>query len=99
MPVEKLPRLRGISGEPINSSATAPLEFLRADCLYGEAHRVDHEPFQQGYVAGWRSVRGADDHPVLIPPSPVFVGPAMYMVGFSRGARDAGAMTTVSGES
>jgi hypothetical protein len=28
--------------------------------------------------------------PVVIPRSPVFVGPAMYMVGFPRGARDAG---------
>jgi hypothetical protein len=51
---------------------------------------VDHRPFEQGYVAGWQSVRGADDQPVLIPPSPVFVAPAMYMVGYSRGARDAG---------
>jgi hypothetical protein len=47
-------------------------------------------PFQQGYIAGWQSVRGADDHPILVPQSPVFVGQAMYMVGFSRGARDAG---------
>jgi hypothetical protein len=51
---------------------------------------VDHQPFEQGYVAGWQSVRGADDQPLLIPPSPVFVGPAMYMVGYFRGSRDAG---------
>ena len=51
---------------------------------------VDQAPFQQGYIAGWQSVRGADDHPILVPQSPVFVGQAMYMVGFSRGARDAG---------
>jgi hypothetical protein len=51
---------------------------------------VDQEPFQQGYTAGWQSVRGTDDDPVLIPPSPVFIGQAMYMVGFSRGVRDAG---------
>jgi hypothetical protein len=51
---------------------------------------VDHQPFQQGYVAGWQSVRGPDEQPLLIPPSPVFVGQAMYMVGYSRGSRDAG---------
>jgi hypothetical protein len=47
------------------------------------------QPFEQGYVAGWQSVRGPDEQPLLIPPSPVFVGPAMYLVGFSRGVRDA----------
>jgi hypothetical protein len=36
-------------------------------------------------------IRG--DDPVVIPTSPVFVGAAMYMIGFSRGARDASAMT------
>jgi hypothetical protein len=51
---------------------------------------VDQAPFQQGYIAGWQSVRGADDHPIMVPQSPVFIGEAMYMVGFSRGARDAG---------
>jgi hypothetical protein len=61
--------------------------FEKASCH--EAQQVDHRPFQQGYIAGWQSVRGADDQPVLVPPSPVFVGLAMYMVGFSRGARDA----------
>jgi hypothetical protein len=54
---------------------------------------VDCEPFCNGYLAGLQSVRGAIDHPVLIPPCPVFVGTAMYMVGFSRGARDARTMT------
>jgi hypothetical protein len=43
---------------------------------------------RDGYLAGWRSVR--EDQPVLIPLCPVLVGTAMYMVGFSRGARDAG---------
>jgi hypothetical protein len=61
-----------------------------AGALDHEAQQADHHPFQQGYIAGWQSVRGADDQPVLIPPSPVFVGPVMYMVGFSRGTRDAG---------
>jgi hypothetical protein len=62
-------------------------EHLAASAL---AQQPDYRPFQEGYIAGWQSVRGADDQPVLIPPSPVFVGPAMYMVGYSRGARDAG---------
>ena len=73
-----------------------PFAELPTDDL-GEQHDLgrwaqdeDHQPFQEGYVAGWQLVRGADDQPVLIPPSPVFVGPAMYMVGYSRGARDAG---------
>jgi hypothetical protein len=65
-------------------------EYLAAGVLSREAQQVDHRPFQQGYIAGWQSVRGADDHPPLIPLSPVFVEPAMYMVGYSRGARDAG---------
>jgi hypothetical protein len=54
---------------------------------------LDPRPFEQGYIAGWQSVRGADEQPPLIPPSPVFVGPAMYVVGYSRGARDARAVT------
>ena len=65
-------------------------EHLAARALDREARQAEHQPFEQGYIAGWQSVRGADDQPLLIPPSPVFVGPAMYMVGFSRGARDAG---------
>jgi hypothetical protein len=56
-----------------------------------ELAAVDHEAFRNGYIAGWRSVRGED--PVLIPPSPVFVRSAMYMLGFSRGAKDAAATT------
>jgi hypothetical protein len=65
-------------------------EYLEAGSLGRWAQHVDHRPFQQGYIAGWQSVRGGDDQPVLVPPSPVFVGSAMYMVGYSRGARDAG---------
>jgi hypothetical protein len=65
-------------------------KHLGAGSLDREAQQADHHPFQQGYIAGWQSVRGADDQPVLIPPSPVFVGPAMYMIGYSRGTRDAG---------
>jgi hypothetical protein len=51
---------------------------------------VNQAPFRRGYIAGWQAVRGADDQPIFVPPSPVFVEPTMYMVGFSRGARDAG---------
>jgi hypothetical protein len=65
-------------------------EHQATSALDRETKRVDHRPFREGYIAGWQSVRGADDQPVLIPPSPVFAGPAMYMVGYSRGARDAG---------
>jgi hypothetical protein len=60
----------------------------RTDLPPLRALKVDSTPCRHGYLAGWRSVR--DDQPVLIPPSPVFVGPVMYMVGFSRGARDTG---------
>jgi hypothetical protein len=56
---------------------------------------ADVGSFSQGYVAGWRSVTG--DVPVLVPESPVLVGAHVgavtYMVGFSRGARDATTMT------
>jgi hypothetical protein len=72
---------------------TTPLLDLSADFLGADTLQGDHEPFDLGYLAGWQSVRGADDEPFLIPPCPVFVGPAMYMVGFSRGARDARSMT------
>jgi hypothetical protein len=62
---------------------------MNSDAPAPAGSSADQESFQQGYVAGWRSVRGDDDHPPIIPLSPVFVGPSMYMVGFSRGARDA----------
>ena len=56
---------------------------------------MDVGSFSQGYVAGWRSVTG--DVPVLVPESPVLVGAHVgavtYMVGFSRGSRDATTMT------
>jgi hypothetical protein len=65
-------------------------------CVDRQVSPGEHQPFQEGYVAGWQSVRGADGYPLLIPPSPVFVGSAMYMVGYSRGSRDAEAMTPAS---
>jgi hypothetical protein len=85
----ELPNPPGIGGDQLNSP-TAPSGSPGRLCRQGL--EIDQQYFQQGYVAGWQSVRGADDQPVLIPPSPVLVGRAMYMVGFSRGARDAGAM-------
>ena len=74
--------------EPSQDHLREP-EHLAPRAFDREAQQAEHQSFEQGYLAGWQSVRGADDEPVLIPPSPVFIGPAMYMVGFSRGARDA----------
>jgi hypothetical protein len=68
-------------------------ELPHLGCLDRQVPSAEHRPFQDGYVAGWQSVRGADDYPLLVPPSPVFVRATMYMVGFSRGSRDAEAMT------
>jgi hypothetical protein len=48
----------------------------------------DQKVFREGYIAGWQSVRGAVDEPMFVPRSPVFVG-LIYMIGFSRGTRDA----------
>ena len=92
MPVDELSRFPAF-GRDRGTRETTPLPDLSADFLGSEAQQGDHEPFHQGYLAGWQSVRGADDEPLLIPPCPVFVGPAMYMVGYSRGARDARSMT------
>jgi hypothetical protein len=60
-------------------------------------HETDREVFREGYIAGWRSIRG--DDPMMVPPSPVIVGTPMHLVGFSRGARDAGATTDCCDES
>jgi hypothetical protein len=49
---------------------------------------VDHDAFHDGYIAGWRSVRGAEENPD-VPACPVLCGMSMYLVGFSRGVRDA----------
>jgi hypothetical protein len=46
------------------------------------------DAFRDGYIAGWRSVRGADENPD-VPACPVQTGMSMYLVGFSRGVRDA----------
>jgi hypothetical protein len=51
---------------------------------------MDVGSFPEAYIAGWRSVTG--EEPVLVPESPVLVayaGTVAYMIGFSRGVRDA----------
>jgi hypothetical protein len=45
--------------------------------------------FEEGYIAGWRSVKNSS--PMIVPPSPMLVGSDAYLVGFSRGIRDADA--------
>jgi hypothetical protein len=46
------------------------------------------EAFREGYIAGWRSAKGADENPD-VPSCPAAAGMSMYLVGFSRGVRDA----------
>jgi hypothetical protein len=52
---------------------------------------VGRDPFSQGYIDGWRSVRG-DEEPRAIPPAPAVAGKSMYLVGFHRGVADAKAI-------
>ena len=52
---------------------------------------MDHEAFRQGYIAGWRSVKGADANPD-VPEGPALDGASMYLVGFARAVRDAKAV-------
>jgi hypothetical protein len=56
--------------------------------------KMDQGAFQEGYAAGWRSVTGR--FPIIIPPSPMRNDTDAFMVGFSRGKRDADAMATES---
>jgi hypothetical protein len=49
--------------------------------------------FEEGYVTGWQSVRGSQDIPVNVPPSPMRNATGAYMVGMCRGIRDATAMS------
>jgi hypothetical protein len=46
------------------------------------------EAFKEGYLAGWRLVRGAGETPD-VPASTVSIGRAAYLVGLARGLRDA----------
>jgi hypothetical protein len=49
---------------------------------------MDQDSFRRGYIAGWQSVKGSDEHPD-VPEAPAEVGVSLYLVGFSRGVRDA----------
>jgi hypothetical protein len=51
---------------------------------------MDQGTFEQGYLTGWQAVRPLDV-PANVPPSPMKVPTAAYMVGVSRGMRDAAA--------
>jgi hypothetical protein len=46
------------------------------------------DAFRDGYIAGWRSVKGSAENPD-VPACPVLSGMSMYLIGFSRGVRDA----------
>lgn len=59
---------------------------------------MDRETFEAGYVAEWRSVRGSDDDPPFVPPAPLPLVPGAYVIGFSRGVRDANGMTGKPGD-
>ena len=54
---------------------------------------MDRKTFQDGYLAGWRSVRGSNDDPPFVPPAPLPLVAGAYVIGFSRGARDAAGMS------
>jgi hypothetical protein len=57
---------------------------------------MERDSFGQGYIAGWRSVQGDEEQPV-IPPAPAATGKSMYLVGFHRGVRDAEAAPSREG--
>ncbi len=44
--------------------------------------------FKQGYIAGWRSIRGIDDI-AAIPPRPDGVGETAFRYGVTQGVADA----------
>jgi hypothetical protein len=52
----------------------------------------EQKTFDEGYLAGWQSLRGPDDAPANIPPSPARVPTTAYRVGMARGLRDAAGM-------
>jgi hypothetical protein len=54
---------------------------------------MGHKSFSEGYLDGWRSVRGDKEQPA-VPPAPAATGKSMmYLVGFHRGVRDAKAVS------
>jgi hypothetical protein len=52
------------------------------------------EAFNEGYLAGWRLVRGAGETPD-VPALAVSIGRASYLAGLARGLRDAKARSLV----
>jgi hypothetical protein len=58
----------------------------------GPSTAVNSDSFSQGYLDGWRSVRG-DNEQLAVPPGPAAAGRSVYLVGFERGARDAMAVS------
>jgi hypothetical protein len=69
--------------------------MLKVGHLIVGSATVDHEAYRDGYVAGWKSVRGPDSDPSVIPACPAPVETAMYAIGFSGGVRDAMASRTL----
>ncbi len=52
------------------------------------------EAFKEGYLAGWRLVRGAAETPD-VPELSADIGRAAYLAGLARGLRDAKALSLV----
>jgi hypothetical protein len=50
------------------------------------------EAFKEGYLAGWRLVRGAGENPD-VPALSASIGRAAYLAGLARGLRDAKALS------
>jgi hypothetical protein len=76
-----------------------PISFSNADftIAYGgdagytkSAAQAEFSKWTKANAAGWRSVAGGS--PINIPPSPMRNDADAFMVGFSRGKRDADAM-------
>jgi hypothetical protein len=40
---------------------------------------MERDSFGQGYIAGWRSVQGDEEQPVILP-APAATGKSMYLV-------------------
>jgi hypothetical protein len=50
---------------------------------------MEQGTFERGYIAGWRSLRGPENVPPNLPPSPMRVPASSYVVGSSRALSDA----------
>ena len=75
----------------VSEGAMSLTELPHLGCLDRQVPSAEHQPFQDGHVAGRQSVRGADDYPLLVPRC--LSGRQCTWLGFSRGSRDAEAMT------